>query len=154
MNIAVGCDHGGLPLKACVLDVLRGLGIATLDLGAHELMPEDDYPDYALAVADAVRSGRTERGIIICGSGVGACVVANKVHGIRAGLCHDTYSAAQGVQHDNVNVLCLGARVIGPSLAEEVVKAFAAARFSGAQRHLRRLAKLDAIEEGETHPRQ
>ncbi len=116
------------------------------DAGAHQLDAGDDYPDFARAVAEAVAGGRAERGIIVCGSGVGASMVANKVRGVRAGLCHDTYSARQGVEHDDMNVLCLGARIIGPALAREVVAAFLGARFSGEERHARRLAKVRAME--------
>jgi len=118
-----------------------------LDVGAHTLDPSDDYPDFAQAVAAEVASGRAERGILVCGSGVGACIVANKVPAIRACLCHDTYSARQGVEHDDMNVLCLGARVIGPELATELATAFLKARFSGEERHRRRLKKLLAIEQ-------
>jgi ribose 5-phosphate isomerase B len=117
-----------------------------LDLGAYVLNPADDYPDFAQAVAEAVRRGQAERGIVVCGSGVGACVVANKLPGIRAGICHDTYSAHQGVEHGDMNVLCLGARVIGCELALEVVRAFVGAKFSGEERHRRRLAKIAALE--------
>jgi ribose 5-phosphate isomerase B len=146
MKIAIGCDHGGFPLKQLVVDTLRKLGHDILDCGAMTYDAKDDYPDFALAVARAVKERRAEKGIIVCGSGVGACVAANKLKGVRAGLCHDTYSAAQGVEHDDMNVLCLGARVVGAAVAEELVKAFATARFSGEERHARRLAKVNAIE--------
>lgn len=146
MKIAVGCDHAGFPLKGEIIKLLESQGHQILDLGALSLDPADDYPDFALAVGLAVRDGRAERGIILCGSGVGACVAANKLKGVRACLCHDTYSAAQGVEHDDLNVLCLGARIVGSALAAELVKAFVAARFSGEERHVRRLAKVNAIE--------
>jgi ribose 5-phosphate isomerase B len=126
--------------------LLRTLGHQVIDLGAAQLDAQDDYPDFAAAAGEAVRSGKAERAIVICGSGVGASVAANKMKGVRAGLCHDTYSAAQGVEHDNINILCLGARVVGSALAAELVKAFVNARFSGEARHVRRLAKVDAIE--------
>ena len=118
-----------------------------LDLGAHTFDPDDDYPDFALAVAQAVALGQAQRGILVCGSGVGACIAANKVPGIRACLCHDTYSARQGVEHDDMNILCLGARIVGPELAEELVEAFLKAKFSGEARHRRRLEKVLAIEQ-------
>ena len=146
LRVALGVDHGGFSLKTELLSWLQGQGYEVLDLGAHTLDPADDYPDFSLVVAQAVASGKAQRGIIICGSGVGACIVANKVAGVRAGLCHDTYSARQGVEHDDMNVLCLGARVIGAELARELVTAFLSAQFSGAERHQRRLQKLLAIE--------
>jgi ribose 5-phosphate isomerase B len=146
MRIAIGVDHGGFPLKGPIVDYLATAGHEVLDLGAHNLDPGDDYPDYAKAVGEAVLRGEAERGIIICGSGVGACVAANKLPGIRAGVCHDTYSAHQGVEHDNINVLCLGARVIGMALALELVRAFIGAAFSGEERHRRRLAKIAEME--------
>jgi ribose 5-phosphate isomerase B len=146
MRIAIGADHGGYPLKVEAIEWVRGWGQEVWDAGAHQYDAADDYPDFARAVAEAVAGGRAERGIIICGSGVGASIVANKVRGVRAGLCHDTYSARQGVEHDDMNVLCLGARIIGPALAREVVAAFVEARFSGEERHARRLAKVRAME--------
>ena len=146
MRVAIGVDHGGFPLKAPIVDYLTTAGHEVLDLGAHNMDPEDDYPDYAKAVGEAVLRGEAERGIIICGSGVGACVAANKLPGIRAGLCHDTYSAHQGVEHDNINVLCLGARIIGVALALELVQAFIGATFSGEERHRRRVAKVAEME--------
>ncbi len=145
-RVALGADHGGFPLKTELLPWLQGQGYEVLDLGAHTLDPVDDYPDFSVAVAQAVASGKAQHGIIICGTGVGACIVANKVVGVRAGLCHDTYSARQGVEHDDMNVLCLGARVIDVELARELVTAFLGAQFSGAERHQRRLQKLLAIE--------
>ncbi len=146
MRVAVGADHGGFPLKAEVVELLRGAGHQPVDVGAHKLDPADDYPDFSQAVAQAILGGRADRGIILCGSGVGASIVANKFKGIRAGLCHDTYSAHQAVEHDDMNVLCLGARVVGPALAAELVRAFVGAKFSGEERHVRRLAKLRSFE--------
>jgi ribose 5-phosphate isomerase B len=145
MRIAVATDHAGFPLKQPIIDELRQLGHDTLDLGTNSEAPVD-YPDYAEAAGNAVRSGRADRSVLICGSGVGASVAANKVPGIRAAVCHDTYSAHQGVEHDDMNVLTLGARVIGPALALELVAAFVCARFSGEERHVRRLDKVLAIE--------
>ena len=145
MIVAVGADHGGYTLKTSVVAALRAAGHETLDLGAFDEKPSD-YPDFALAVAEAVRAGKAERGVVVCGSGVGACVAANKVPGIRAGIAHDTFSAHQGVEDDDMNVVCLGARVIGRELALEVVRTFLGARFSGAERHVRRLAKVREIE--------
>jgi ribose 5-phosphate isomerase B len=147
MRIAIGCDHAGFPLKKEIVALLAQLGHQVEDEGAFELQPLDDYPDSAKAVALAVASGKCERGIVVCGSGVGASVAANKVPGIRSALCHDTFSGRQGVEDDDMNVLCLGARIIGPSLAAEVIKAFLAAKFSGAERHVRRLNKVKAIEQ-------
>ena len=145
--IAFGADHGGFPLKENMVPWLEGLGYEVMDLGAHSLDPTDDYPDFAEVVAQAVVSGKAERGIIICGSGVGACVAANKVPGIRASVCHDLYSARQGVEHDELNVLSLGARVVGLDLAKQLATEFLDARFTGEERHLRRLAKVNAIEQ-------
>ncbi len=145
MRIAIGADHAGFPLKAAVAASLRDLGHDVLDLGTHDATPVD-YPDFAEAVGRAILEGRAERGILICGSGVGASVAANKLPGIRAGLCHDTYSAHQGVEHDDMNVLVLGARIIGPALAGELVRAFLAGTFTGEDRHRRRLEKVRALE--------
>jgi len=145
-RVAIGADHGGFPLKAELVPWLRESGYEVLDLGAETLVPTDDYPDYALAVAGAVALGKAQRGIIICGSGVGACIVANKVPGVRACPCHDTYSAHQGVEHDDMNVLCLGARVVGGALAREVVEAFLKAEFLNEERFKRRLQKVLDIE--------
>jgi RpiB/LacA/LacB family sugar-phosphate isomerase len=152
MRLALGADHAGFELKEKVLSLLAELGHQALDLGTHDLQPVD-YPDYAEAVGRAVIEGKAERGIVICGSGVGASVAANKVWGIRAGLCHDTYSAHQGVEHDDMNVLVLGSRVIGPELAYELVRAFLAARFTKEERHRRRLAKVEAMEARFSGPR-
>ena len=146
MNFAIGSDHAGLPLKATVRDQLEALGHSVSDLGTFTEEPVD-YPDISEAVARAVVSGAADRGVILCGSGVGACVAANKVRRVRAGTCHDTFSAHQGVEDDDMNVLCLGARVIGPLLAQEIVRAFAGAVFSNAERHQRRLGKILSIEE-------
>ena len=145
MRVAVGADHAGFGLKERLAECLNKQGHEVIDLGTHSTEPVD-YPDYAEAVGRAVLDGRAERGLIVCGSGVGACIAANKLPGIRAGLCHDTYSAAQGVLHDDVNVLVLGARVIGPALAEALVTSFLAARFTNAERHVRRLNKIKALE--------
>ena len=146
LRVALGADHGGFALKNELVPRLCQV-YDILDLGAQMLDPSDDYPDFSEAVARAVASGQVQRGILICGSGVGACIAANKVPGVRACLCHDTYSAHQGVEHDDMNVLCLGARVIGPELAMELVTAFLNTRFSGEERHRRRLDKVLAIEQ-------
>jgi ribose 5-phosphate isomerase B len=146
MKVAIGADHGGYELKVELLPWLEEHGHEILDLGAHDLDPDDDYPDYAEAVAGVVTSGDAQRGIVICGSGVGACIAANKVPGVRACLCHDTYSAHQGVEHDDMNVLCLGARVVGVELAQELIEAFLNAGFIDEGRFRRRLEKVLAIE--------
>ena len=151
MRIAVGSDHAGFELKQELSNYLSGLGHTVVDLGTHSTDPVD-YPDYAEAIGSAVLSGSVDRGVLICGSGVGASVAANKLPGIRAGLCHDTYSAHQGVEHDDMNVLVLGARVIGPELAHELVRAFVGARFSAEPRHRRRLEKVRALEKRFTFP--
>jgi len=148
LRVALGADHGGFSLKFELIPWLQGHGYEISDLGAHILDLSDDYPDFSVAVARAVASGDARRGIIICGSGVGACIVANKIPGVRAGICHDVYSARQGVEHDDMNILCLGARVVGVELAKELVAAFLDARFSGEERHQRRLQKLLTIEAG------
>lgn len=146
MKVAVGADHAGFPLKDRMIDVIRAAGHEVVDCGAEKLIPGDDYPDYAERVATAIRENKADRGVLICGSGVGASVAANKFNGIRAALCHDTFSAHQGVEDDSMNILCLGARVVGPALAEELVVTFLRARFSEAERHARRLAKVVAFE--------
>ncbi len=146
MKIAVGTDHGGYSLKQVVVDELTRLGHSTVDCGAYECDSKDDYPDYAHAVGLAIQRQEAERGIVICGSGVGASVAASKMRGIRAAVCHDTYSAAQGVEHDNMNVLCLGARIIGEALAQSLVRAFVSAQFSPDPRFQRRLDKVIEIE--------
>ena len=143
--IALAADHAGFELKAKIAGYLEAKGFEVMDLGTHDQEPVD-YPDFARAIAKVLQEEKAERGIIICGSGVGACVAANKMANIRAGLCHDTYSAHQGVEHDDINVLCLGARVIGEELAQELVSAFLAARFTAEERHVRRLAKIKAME--------
>lgn len=147
MRVVVGADHAGVSLKEQVVAYLRAAGHEVLDLGTHSADPVD-YPDYARAVGQALQGGRAERGILICGSGVGASIAANKLPGIRAGMAHDTYSAHQGVEHDDMNVLALGARVIGPELALDLVRTFLAARFTGEERHRRRLAKVAELEHG------
>jgi ribose 5-phosphate isomerase B len=147
MKVAIGADHGGYDLKSDLTKVLKSLGHEVIDKGAHEYDAEDDFPDFAAPVAAAVQSRDVERGIVICGSGVGAAIAANKYHGVRAGLCHDTYSAGQGVRHDDMNVLCLGARVVGVALAEDLVKSFMAANLEADEpRFQRRLDKVSAIE--------
>ena len=145
MRIAVASDHAGFELKQDLTRCLRGLRHKVTDLGTRSTRPVD-YPDYAEAIAKAILRRRADRGILICGSGVGAAVAANKLPGIRAGICHDTYSAHQGVEHDDMNILVLGARVVGTELACEIVRAFLKARFSGEARHKRRLAKISALE--------
>jgi RpiB/LacA/LacB family sugar-phosphate isomerase len=143
--IALAADHAGFELKEKIAGYLETKGFEVMDLGAHDQKPVD-YPDFARAIGKVLQEEKAERGILICGSGVGACVAANKISNVRAGLCHDTYSAHQGVEHDDINVLCLGARVIGEELARELVMAFLAARFTGEERHVRRLAKIKAME--------
>lgn len=146
MKVAIGADHGGFVLKEIIAAFLRFKGHDVLNLGARTAEPSD-YPDFSRAVADAVRGHKAERGILVCGSGVGASVAANKVPGIRAAVCHDCFSAHQGVEDDDMNVLCLGERIIGLELAKEIVLTYLSARFSGAERHMRRLAKVKKIEE-------
>ena len=145
MKIAVAVDHAGFPLKARVIEVVTRAGHEVLDLGTNSTEPVD-YPDYACAIGEAIQQGRVERGVLLCGSGVGASVAANKLRGIRAAICHDTYSAHQGVEHDDMNVLVVGARVVGVELAKELVTRFAAARYTAEERHERRLSKVRAIE--------
>ena len=147
MNIAVAADHGGFPLKARILKALSDWGHSTLDLGTDSSDPVD-YPDYAKAAGEAVLSGKADRAILICGSGAGACVAANKMAGIRAATCHDPFSAHQAVEDDDVNVMCLGARIVGPELAIDLVRTYVNAEFSGLERHERRLAKIRAMEQG------
>ena len=146
MKVAIGADHGGYSLKSDIAKLLKTLGHDVTDIGAHAYDADDDFPDFAAPVAAAVQAGDVERGIILCGSGVGACIVANKYPGVRAGLCHDTYSAAQGVRHDDMNVLCMGARVVGIALAEDLVKSFMGAALESHPRFQRRLNKVAAIE--------
>ncbi len=145
MRVAVGADHGGYPLNELIIEELKRLGHEVIDFGTHS-SASADYPDFARAVGEAIQRGEAERGIIICGSGVGACIAANKLKGVRACLCHDTYSAGQGVEHDDMNTLCLGARIIGSALAMELVHAFLGAKFSKEERHVRRLNKVLAME--------
>lgn len=147
MKIVIGGDHAGFALKNEVAALMRSEGYEVTDLGAHTYDAGDDYPDFALSVARAIAAGEAERGVVICGSGIGASVAANKVKGVRAGLCHDTYSAHQGVEHDQMNILCLGSRIVGSALAAEIVTAFLRARYSGEARHARRLEKVVAAEE-------
>jgi ribose 5-phosphate isomerase B len=147
MRIAIAADHAGFELKQLIAGDLQSAGHETIDLGTHSADKPDDYPDFAAALGHALQTGQADRGVLICGSGVGATVAANKLAGIRAGLCHDTYSAHQGVEHDNMNVLTLGARVVGPALARELVFTFVRAVYRGEERHARRLAKIRALEE-------
>ena len=146
MIVAIGTDHGGFVLKAPMIDAIQAAGHEVLDCGAFEMEPGDDYPDFAARVARAVSEGRATRGVLICGSGVGASIAANKFLGIRSALCHDTFSAHQGVEDDAMNVLTLGARVVGPALAAELVTTFLRAEFSGAERHKRRLEKVNGFD--------
>ena len=145
MKLAIASDHAGFDLKE-LLRAKIAAGHEVIDLGTRDPRLPDDYPDYALAMGKAILAGQAERGILICGSGVGVCVAANKIPGIRAGICHDTYSAHQGVEHDDMNVLVLGARIIGTELAQELVRTFLAAKYTNEERHARRLAKVKAIE--------
>ncbi len=145
MRLAIGADHAGYVLKQELAEFLRGLGHEVVDVGTNSTA-RVDYPDYAEAVALAVRDGKAERGVLICGSGVGSCVTANKIPGIRAAICHDTYSAHQGVEHDNMNVLVLGSRIVGSELAKDLLRNFLQARFSTEERYARRLEKVKAIE--------
>jgi len=149
MRIAVGADHGGYPLNERIISELSAAGHEIVDFGTHDGSVADDYPDYAQAVGQAIQGGEADIGIIICGSGVGAAVAANKLLGIRAALCGDTYSAHQCREHDDCNVLCMGARVTGSELALEIARTFVAARFTGEDRHLRRLEKVAEIERGQ-----
>ena len=146
MRVAIAGDHAGFPVKEELVTFLTEIGYEVHDLGAYHLDPVDDYPDFAKALASAIATKQATKGILICGSGVGASIAANKVPGIRAATCHDTYSAHQGVEHDDMNVLCLGARIIGGEIAREVSVAFLEATFSGEERHVRRLEKTLAIE--------
>ena len=149
MRIAVAFDHAGFPLKQTILDAVKSAGHELIDLGTNSSDPVD-YPDYAVKLGDAILDGKAQRGILVCGSGVGACIAANKIPGIFAGLCHDTYSARQCVEHDDMNVLCLGARVIGAELAHELVLAFLGARYigndPGQERHARRVGKVRILD--------
>ncbi len=149
MRVGVAADHGGFALKEEIAGKLRAAGHEVVDFGARALAPGDDYPDYVVPLARAVARGDVERGVAFCGSGVGASIAANKIAGMRAGLIHDVYSAHQGVEDDNMNMLCMGGRVIGPALAQELVSTFLAARFKAAERYKRRLAKVAALEKKE-----
>ena len=146
MKIAVAADHAGYPLKQMLVDDLQAAGYDVLDLGTDDPTRPADYPDFARLACEAVRRGEAQRAVVVCGSGVGASVAANKFPGIRAGLCHDHYSAHQGVEHDDMNVLCLGARIIGPEVAREIVRVFLTAKFTGEARHVQRLGKVQQIE--------
>ena len=150
MRIGIAADHGGFELKQFLAKTIRDLGYEVLDYGASALNTEDDYPDFVVPLAKAVSDGKVERGVAICGSGVGACVAANKVAGVRASLIHDTFSAHQGVEDDDMNMICLGGLVVGHSLAWELVKTFLNAKFSGTERFKRRLTKVAALEHGKT----
>lgn len=145
MRVAVACDHGGFPLKGCVIEVIKKLGHEVLDLGTFN-EERVDFPDFAWKAGRAVLDGQAERAVVICGSGVGASIAANKMKGIYAGLCHDTYSAHQGVEHDNMNVLCVGARIIGMELAAEIVRSFLGAEFLNSGNYLRRFEKIRQME--------
>ena len=149
MRIGIATDHGGFELKEKLAILLRGAGHEVLDFGAHKLVPEDDYPDFVVPLGRAVASGKVERGVAVCGSGVGACVVANKIHGVRAALITDAFSAHQGVEDDDMNMICLGGRVTGYALAWDLIHTFLKARYVGAERHRRRLAKIAALEKNE-----
>lgn len=149
MRVGIAADHGGFDLKRQLAAALKSLSFEVTDFGACELVPEDDYPDFVVPLAKAVARGEVERGVAICGSGVGACVVANRVPGVRAALIHDVFSAHQGVEDDDMNVICLGARVIGYSLAWDLVQTFLKARFKGTERFQRRLEKVAALEREE-----
>ncbi len=147
MRIAVASDHAGFDLKRDLIAYIASLGHEVTDRGAHSFVPGDDYPDFSEALGLAVKDGKADRGVLVCGSGVGASVAVNKIPGIRAAVCHDTYSAHQGVEHDDMNVLVMGSRVVAIELAKELVRNFLAASFSGEERHVRRLGKVKAIEE-------
>lgn len=149
MRLALAADHAGFALKNLLKPIVESLGHATIDLGAHTHDATDDYPDFAALAAHAVVNGEADRGILLCGSGVGASIAANKVRGVRAAICHDCYSARQGVEHDDMNLLVLGSRVVGEALAEELIAAFLNAKFSGEPRHVRRLDKVLALERKE-----
>lgn len=147
MRVGIATDHGGFGLKQELVERLRSSGHEVIDFGANALQPGDDYPDFVVPMAEAVVAGEVERGIAICGSGVGASVCANKVRGVRAALIHDHFSARQGVEDDHMNVLCMGGRTVGPEVAWDLVQTYLAARYSSADRHLRRLRKVAALEQ-------
>ena len=148
MKLAVGADHAGLDMKSQIIPWLQQAGHEVVDVGAHTLDPADDFPDFAAAVGQTLCGGGAERGVMICGSGVGATIASNKVSGVRAALCHDTYTARQGVEHNDMNVLCLGGRVIGIETAKEVISAFLGASFTPEERFLRRIGKVSEMERG------
>lgn len=148
MTIAIGSDHAGYHLKKIVIDYLKSKGYNVVDVGTDNPQIKSDYPDFAKKVSEEILSGNAEKGIVICGSGVGAAIAANKIKGIRASVCHDTYSAHQGVEHDDMNVLCMGAKIIGENLAIEIIEVFLKAKFIKEERYIRRLNKIKAIEEG------
>ncbi len=151
MRIAVAFDHRGVKLRERILETIGALGHEIVDLGADAPEPRIDYPDKAREIGDAIRSGAAERGVLVCGSGVGASVAASKLPGIRAAICHDVYSAHQGVEHDDMNVLCLGSGVVGEDLAADLVRAFLGAEFDGGDRYVKRLEKIEAMEKEVTH---
>jgi ribose 5-phosphate isomerase B len=151
MRVAVAFDHRGVKLRECIFETLAGLGHEAVDLGTDRPEPRIDYPDKARDVGEAILGGHAERGVLVCGSGVGASVAACKLAGIRAAICHDTYSAHQGVEHDDMNVLCLGSEVVGPSLARDLVTTFLAARFDGGERYVKRLQMIEDIERNAAH---
>ena len=146
MQVAFGTDHGGFGLKDTLIREIESLGHEVLDHGAFKYQPDDDYPDFAEAVARSISGGVASKGVLLCGSGVGASIAANKVSGVRASVCHDEYSARQGVEHDDMNIICLGARIIEGELAKELIRVFLVANFSGVERHKRRLGKVLNIE--------
>jgi ribose 5-phosphate isomerase B len=146
MRVGIASDHGGFALTEQIAELLRGAGHEVVDFGAHQLSPQDDYPDYVIPMANAVAAGKVDRGVALCGSGVGASICANKVAGVRAGLIHDVFSAHQGVEDDDMNVFSLGGKVIGSALAWELIETFLKARFSGAERHRRRVDKVKTLE--------
>ena len=145
-KIVIACDHGGFPLKDPIIKVLEQEGHEVIDLGAYELDPADDFPDFARYAGQAIQHGQADKAIVICGSGVGACIAANKLTGVRASVCHDVYSAHQGVEHDAMNVLCLGARIVGEALALDIVRSYIHASFQTEERFVRRLDKVNALE--------
>ncbi len=151
MRVGIATDHGGFGLKEELAAYLRQMGHEVVDVGAHSLNPGDDYPDFVIPLARAVASGTVERGVAVCGSGVGAAVCANKIPGIRAGLVNDHYSAHQGAEHDDMNILCMGGRIVGSAVAHDLVDAFLAAKFTGEERHVRRLRKVAALEAQAVH---
>jgi ribose 5-phosphate isomerase B len=152
MRVGIATDHGGFGLKEDLLAHLREAGHEVVDVGAHRLNPGDDYPDFVIPLARAVAAGKVERGVAVCGSGVGAAVCANKIPGVRAGLIHDHFSAQQGVEDDHMNIICMGGRTVGPAVARDLVDTFLAAEYSQAERHLRRLAKVASLEVQAVNP--